>query len=89
MTNLQDSINGVLAMLPADGSKMKFEDFRDKVLKSGIESAQAALAVISKQNLARLEILPREGLQTDPQTKKVIPGQARPHVLFFISRKLA
>lgn len=83
--NLAEVTNTVLGMLPSDGSKVLFEDFRQKILTSGIENGLDALGVISKRNLAKLEVLPRSGLQVD-ERGKVKPGQDRPHVLLYISR---
>ena len=56
--NLQDSITQVLDTLPPAGSPILFEDWRQSVMKSGIESAQPALAVIVKNRLADQRLLP-------------------------------
>lgn len=83
--SLTEVVGDVLATLPQDGSKVPFEDFRQSVLQSGIENGLAAVGEITKRKLAKLDILPRPGLEVD-ENGKVKPNQARPHVLLFISK---
>lgn len=83
--NLSEVTETVLGMLPTDGSKLPFADFRESVLGASIENGLVALGVITKRKLAKLEILARPGLEVD-ENGKVKPGQARPHVLLYISK---